>query len=92
MDVTKKTNPEHYKPHGIMAREPITILKDSLTPDAYRGYLMGCVIKYISRYDRKDGLYDLAKAKVYISFLEADLKGEGPLTVQYGGDENPDEE
>lgn len=33
------------------------------------GYIEGNIIKYISRYKKKDGLKDLKKAKQYIEFL-----------------------
>lgn len=77
-----KINPEHYHPHGIITHEPIEIMKSMLTPDAYRGYLVGNVIKYISRYDRKNGVEDLEKAKKYIDFLEAEMQGFGPMYAQ----------
>ena len=67
---TDKINPDHYHPHGIITHEPIEIMKSMLTPDAYRGYLVGNVIKYVSRYDKKNGVEDLEKAKKYIDFLD----------------------
>ena len=70
------TRPKHYEPHGIIAEEPIEVMKHMLTPDAYRGFLVGNVIKYVSRYDRKNGREDLEKAKAYIGFLEEDLEKE----------------
>lgn len=75
-------NPEHYHPHGIMTREPIDIMKTMMTPDAYRGYLVGNIVKYVSRYDRKNGVEDLEKAKKYIDFLEADIQGYSPMYAQ----------
>jgi hypothetical protein len=38
-----------------------------MTPEQFEGYLLGNVIKYISRYRHKNGIEDLRKAKVYIS-------------------------
>lgn len=77
-----RINPDHYHPHGIITHEPIEIMKGMMSPDAYRGYLVGNVIKYVCRYDRKNGVEDLEKAKKYIDFLEADLKGFGPMYAQ----------
>jgi len=82
MGTKDKINPEHYRAHGILKVEPIVMMKNSMTEEAYRGYLIGCVLKYVSRYDMKDGLYDLGKAKKYIEFLEADLQGFDPLYAQ----------
>ena len=82
MKSENKINPEHYHPHGIITHEPIEIMKNMLTPDAYRGYLVGNVIKYVSRYDMKNGIEDLEKAKKYIDFLEAEMQGYSPMYAQ----------
>lgn len=82
-----KVNPNHYRPHGIITREPIDIMNGMMTPEAYRGYLVGNIIKYVCRYDMKNGVEDLEKAKKYIDFLEADIKGFHPMYAQ-----NKDEE
>ena len=82
MKSENKINPEHYHPHGIITHEPIEIMKNMLTPDAYRGYLVGNVIKYVSRYDKKNGIEDLEKAKKYIDFLEAEMQGYSPMYAQ----------
>jgi len=70
---TDKTNSEHYKPHGIFTEQPIDIMRQSLTADAFKGFLVGNVIKYVARYDKKNGREDLDKAKVYIDYLIAEL-------------------
>jgi hypothetical protein len=54
-------SPEHYKNQKI---QPIQYLNVSMP-----GFLRGNVIKYISRYDKKNGLDDLKKAKVYLDWL-----------------------
>ena len=87
MSGRSKINPNHYKPHGIITHEPIEIMKGMLTPDAYRGFLVGNVIKYVCRYDSKNGAEDLEKAKKYIDFLEADLNGYSPMYAQNNDDE-----
>ena len=52
---------EHYKKHAIQPVEFIT--KNKL------GFLEGCVIKRICRYEDKNGLEDLKKAKHEIDLL-----------------------
>lgn len=88
MTSKNKIDPEHYHPHGIMAHEPVEVLKYMMTPEAYRGFLVGNVIKYVSRYDSKNGKEDLEKAKKYIDFLEAEMDGYSPLYAQNKGDDD----
>ena len=51
----------HYKEKGIQPWDYIT--------ENNIGYLEGCAIKYLSRWDRKGGMTDLEKAKHYIEKL-----------------------
>lgn len=49
--------------------ETIDFIRDKLDDKAYRGYCLGNVIKYISRYDKKGDEYEnLAKAEVYLGW------------------------
>lgn len=59
------TTPEHYK-HGI---EPIEVMKKNMSKEQYIGFLRGNVIKYILRYDHKDGEKDIVKAIDYAERL-----------------------
>lgn len=59
-------NPEHYK---HQSKETIEILKDTLSPEEFRGFLKGNVIKYLTRYEHKNGLEDLKKAEWYLRRL-----------------------
>ncbi len=59
-------SPTHYK---IQKTQPIQYLKDSMPISQFEGFLKGNIIKYISRYDKKNGLDDLKKAKVYLDWL-----------------------
>lgn len=54
-------NPAHYKQGSIETIEYIL--------DQKMNYLEGNVVKYISRYKKKNGLEDLHKAKWYIERL-----------------------
>jgi hypothetical protein len=58
-------NPDHYK----NSVETIDAIEASMTPEAFRGYLKGNVIKYVTRYEKKNGLEDLKKADWYLSKL-----------------------
>lgn len=50
--------------------QPIDFIESNFTPDEYRGYLKGQVIKYISRYRYKGvPIQDLTKAQVYLNWL-----------------------
>ena len=66
MTADDSVNPSHYKTGGV---ECIDYLRAKLTPEEFRGYLKGNVIKYLSREGRKGGSEDLAKASWYASML-----------------------
>ena len=59
-------HPGHYTSGKI---EVIKIIEDQLTPEEYRGYIKGQVIKYITRERYKNGLEDLKKARWYLDRL-----------------------
>ena len=48
-------------------------MEDQLTPEEYRGYAKGQVLKYITRERGKNGLEDLKKAQWYLNRLIAYL-------------------
>ena len=56
-----QTGGSHYKDMAIQPAE--FIHKNSM------GYLAGNVVKYVSRYKKKNGREDLEKAKHYIDLL-----------------------
>lgn len=61
-------HPTHYNSGTI---EVIDIIKDQLTPEEFRGYIKGNVIKYITRERLKNGVEDLRKAEKYLQmYLE----------------------
>lgn len=57
----KQVSGDHYKDMNIQPVE--FIYANGL------GYFEGCVLKYISRWRKKNGLADLEKAKHYIELL-----------------------
>jgi CRISPR/Cas system-associated protein Cas5 (RAMP superfamily) len=60
-----KINPTHYK--GTI--ECIDAIESTMTKEAYRGYLKGNVLKYVWRYEKKNGVEDLEKAQWYLKRL-----------------------
>jgi hypothetical protein len=60
-----KINPTHYK--GTI--ECIDAIESTMTKEAYRGYLKGNVLKYVWRYEKKNGVEDLQKAEWYLKKL-----------------------
>ena len=64
-------HPIHYNTGKI---ESIDYIEDVLTPEEYRGFIKGNIIKYISREKHKNGDEDLKKAKWYLDRLIDKLK------------------
>ena len=60
-------NPSHYNTGNI---ECIEAIEESMTPEAYKGYLKGNCMKYLWRYDYKGKpVEDLEKAQWYLAKL-----------------------
>ena len=57
----------HYKDMPV---QPWTVMESVLTPEEFRGFLKGNIIKYSMRAGRKDGSDDGNKALHYIQQLE----------------------
>ena len=64
-------SPPHYNTGNI---ECIEAIKESMTPEAFKGYLKGNIQKYIWRYEAKKGVEDLKKAQWYLNKLIETLK------------------
>jgi len=60
------TQPDHYNKGAI---EAIEAIKASMHPQEYKGYLKGNCLKYLWRYEYKNGVEDLRKARVYLEWL-----------------------
>lgn len=63
MDIVN--NPPHYQ--GEV--EAIDSIKSAMSYEGFKGYLQGNSIKYLIRFDRKNGVEDLKKAQWYINRL-----------------------
>ena len=59
-------HPAHYTKGGV---ETIDFIKAKFTGYGFRAYLLGNVVKYISRWNKKGGSEDLRKAIRYIEIL-----------------------
>lgn len=64
----------HYKDKAV---QPWAAMEAWMTPEAFRGFLKGNVIKYIAREDAKGGLQDLQKAMHYMKKLMETYKENG---------------
>lgn len=71
----KVNSPEHYTQGDV---ECIDAIKASLGNEDFASYCKGNVMKYIWRYRHKDGVQDLEKALVYLTWM---IKAE--TTLQY---------
>lgn len=67
-------HPSHYTAGKY---EVIDVIRDACRGDQYEGYLRGNVIKYIMRYDKKNGAEDLRKARWYLDELISTIEGKG---------------
>ena len=62
----------HYKEMPV---QPWAVMEAVLTPEEFRGFLKGNIIKYSMRAGRKDGSDDGGKAKHYIQKLQEVTNG-----------------
>ena len=63
---SKVDHPDHYN-FGKM--ETLDLIDNFSTPEEYDGFLKGNIIKYLHRYNYKNGLEDLEKAQWYLNKL-----------------------
>jgi len=61
-------DPVNSPGHYVGKIECIDYLRDKLTPAELTGFCMGNVLKYCSRWRKKDGVQDLHKAMVYLKW------------------------
>jgi hypothetical protein len=76
--VTKNEDVVNSPPHYNYGKiECIEAIEESMTSDAFKGYLKGNTIKYLWRYERKGkGLEDLRKAQWYLNKLIKEIDNE----------------
>lgn len=71
-------HPSHYKQFD---RETIDTMKGMSTPEEFRGHLKLTAVKYISRYQGKNGIQDIEKAIWYMERLKKELIDEQSNTT-----------
>lgn len=71
MPIDNVNHPNHYIKGGL---ECIKVIKAQLTKEQYQGYLYGNVLKYMWRWQDKNGLEDLRKAAKYLEWLQEEVK------------------
>jgi hypothetical protein len=57
---------EHYQSKSI---QPWDAMQAWMTPEQFKGFLWGNVIKYVARWQDKGGVEDLRKARHYMDKL-----------------------
>lgn len=62
-----ENRPNHYQ--GSNGIETIDVLNGFMTLEQVKGFLIGNIIKYVLRHQKKNGVEDLKKAKQYIDWL-----------------------
>ena len=68
LKVKDNINPQHYK-NGTRGIETIDTIIELLSEEGFFNYCVGNIIKYVSRYEYKNGLEDLRKAKWYSEII-----------------------
>ena len=64
-------HPDHYRQGEI---ECIDAIQAALTPDEFRGYCKGNILKYVWRERHKGGAQSLMKARWYLDRLIGTIK------------------
>ncbi|XOQ12603.1 MAG: DUF3310 domain-containing protein [Shouchella clausii] len=72
--------PKHYEADV----DPLAYMKMHMSAAGYEGFLIGNVIKYVTRYPKKNGLEDLKKARDYLN-KTIELYEEGEKDFQIPG-------
>ncbi|WP_337439122.1 DUF3310 domain-containing protein [Acidaminococcus fermentans] len=73
-------HPDHYTFRGVEAIEVVKIM--TATATGVEAYLLGCAVKYLYRYPRKNGKQDLEKAEQCIRMLREYLYGQSGVAEQ----------
>ena len=67
-EAKKTSDAVNHPSHYAGQIEVIDYNRDKLTHEEFTGFCMGNVIKYVSRWRKKDGIQDLKKAAVYLQW------------------------
>jgi hypothetical protein len=63
---TNVNHPSHYNQNSM---ETIDVIENSIPSISFCGYLRGNILKYVLRYEYKNGTEDLKKARWYLDRL-----------------------
>lgn len=66
-----KINPEYYRRDKVQL---IDFLKVFLSPEEFKGFCKGLILKYVVRADQKNVIEDYMKAQWYLEYLVNYLK------------------
>lgn len=66
LKLSDNINPSHYKKYKL---ETIDNIQNSMTSAEFVGYIKGSIKKYLDRYQDKNGVEDLNKAKWFLNKL-----------------------
>nr|DAR86102.1 MAG TPA: nucelotide kinase [Caudoviricetes sp.] len=67
-------NPKHYQ--GNYGMESIDVLRNFMTAEQLKGFYLGNALKYQLRFQKKNGLEDLKKARKNLDWLIEELEVE----------------
>lgn len=67
-------NPSHYQ--GANGLEAIDVLRNFMTPKQLKGFYLGNALKYQLRFQKKNGLEDLKKARKNLDWLIEEMEHE----------------
>ena len=67
-------SPKHYKLRGLDI-ESVDVIKATMTPEEFQGWLKGNAMKYLHRLGKKDdAVQDAKKAMKYLEWLVRELE------------------
>lgn len=67
------SNVEHPQHYNVNGTETIEVIKAGMSSEQFEGFLVGNILKYISRYKFKNGVEDLEKAAFYLERLKDEV-------------------
>lgn len=70
-------NPSHYQ--GKYGMESIDVLRNFMTSEQIKGFYLGNALKYQLRYQKKNGLEDLKKARKNLDWLIEEVEDDSKI-------------
>ena len=70
-------NPKHYQ--GRYGLESINVLRNFMTSEQLKGFYLGNALKYQLRYQKKNGLEDLKKARKNLDWLIEEVQDDSKI-------------